>query len=47
MKKIYNINIIEMGFVGLPLALSLANKNFNIKGIDNNKKIIKNLKNRL
>lgn len=47
MKKIYNVNIIGMGFVGLPLALSLANKNFNIKGIDNNKKIIKNLTNKI
>ena len=44
MQNLFNINIIGMGFVGLPLALSLAKKKFDVKGIDNNKRIIFNLK---
>ena len=44
MQNLFNVNIIGMGFVGLPLALSLAKKKFDVKGIDNNKRIIFNLK---
>ena len=45
MKKI-KICIIGLGYVGLPLAINFAKKNFYIFGIDNDLKKINHLRNR-
>ena len=42
-KKV-NIGIIGIGYVGLPLALSFSRKGIKVIGFDNNKKLIKTLK---
>ena len=34
-----NIGIIGLGYVGLPLAIRFLNKNFNIQGIETDKKV--------
>ena len=41
-KKLQNICIVGLGYVGLPLALE-ASKKFNVYAYDNNPKIINNL----
>ena len=41
MKKIFDeICVIGLGFVGLTTALSFANKNYKVLGVDNNKKLV-------
>ncbi len=42
--NISSISIIGLGYVGLTLAITLADKGFAVEGLDINKKIIKNLK---
>ncbi len=42
--KIRNVTILGMGYVGLTLAVSLADVGFEVKGFDTNKELIKKLK---
>ena len=42
MKK--SICVIGLGYIGLPTAAVLANKGFQVTGVDVNKEVIKNLK---
>ena len=45
MQKLFDeICVIGLGFVGLTTALSFANKNYKVLGIDNNKKLVSLLK---
>ena len=39
-----NIGIIGLGYVGLPLAIRFLNKNFNIQGIETDKKKVNQIK---
>ena len=39
--KNFDICIVGLGYIGLPIAVFLANKNFNVLGVDINEKIIK------
>ena len=42
--KIRNVTILGMGYVGLTLAVSLADVGFDVKGFDTIKELIKKLK---
>ena len=41
--KSFDICIVGLGYIGLPIAVFLANKNFNVLGVDINEKIIRTL----
>ena len=43
--KIKKISILGLGYIGLPLAIILADKSNKIYGFDNNPKVLKNIKN--
>ena len=44
-KNTPSIAVIGLGYVGLTLAVSLAEVGFNVTGVDSNEEIVKNLKN--